>query len=211
MLDTVTGEIIDRARPLRRSIPASHYVASRERLAEGDRRRSRSSSRSSFSCSTERDKLLEAQRLGCGRSTTSRCCERSVSATGSRTTHGTSRAGRRGSRPNTLLDYFPDDFLVVLDESHVGVPQLNGMYEGDKSRKETLVEHGFRLPSALDNRPLRFDEFWTSVNQVVFMSATPGPFELRMRRALRRADRPAHGAGRPRGADPPQQRARSTT
>ena len=85
-----------------------------------------------------------------------------------------------GSRPNTLLDYFPDDFLVVLDESHVGVPQLNGMYEGDKSRKETLVEHGFRLPSALDNRPLRFDEFLDEVNQVVFMSATPGPFERRM-------------------------------
>ena len=64
-----------------------------------------------------------------------------------------------GSRPNTLIDYFPEDFLVVLDESHVTVPQLNGMYEGDMSRKRTLVEHGFRLPSALDNRPLRFDEF----------------------------------------------------
>jgi excinuclease ABC subunit B len=84
-----------------------------------------------------------------------------------------------GSRPNTLLDYFPDDFLVVLDESHVTVPQLNGMYEGDRSRKLVLVEHGFRLPSALDNRPLRFDEFVEKVNQCVFMSATPGPFELR--------------------------------
>jgi excinuclease ABC subunit B len=84
-----------------------------------------------------------------------------------------------GSRPNTLIDYFPDDFLVVLDESHVTVPQLNGMYEGDMSRKRTLVEHGFRLPSALDNRPLRFDEFLDVTRQIVFMSATPGPFELR--------------------------------
>jgi excinuclease ABC subunit B len=83
-----------------------------------------------------------------------------------------------GTKPNTLLDYFPDDFLVVLDESHVAVPQLNGMYEGDRSRKEVLVEHGFRLPSAMDNRPLRFDEWLEVVKQAVFMSATPGPFEL---------------------------------
>src|SRR5437667_1307346 len=81
--------------------------------------------------------------------------------------------------PYTLLDYFPDDFLCVLDESHLTVPQLHGQYEGDRSRKETLVEHGFRLPSALDNRPLRFDEFLQKVNQVLFVSATPGSFELK--------------------------------
>ena len=80
--------------------------------------------------------------------------------------------------PYTLLDYFPDDYLVVLDESHVTVPQLHGQYEGDRSRKDTLVEHGFRLPSAMDNRPLRFDEFIEKVNQVVFLSATPSPYEL---------------------------------
>jgi excinuclease ABC subunit B len=80
--------------------------------------------------------------------------------------------------PYTLLDYFPDDFLVVLDESHQTVPQLHGQYEGDKSRKDTLVEHGFRLPSAMDNRPLRFHEFVEKVNQVVFLSATPGDYEL---------------------------------
>jgi excinuclease ABC subunit B len=79
--------------------------------------------------------------------------------------------------PYTLLDYFPDDYLVVLDESHVTVPQLHGQFEGDRSRKETLVDHGFRLPSAMDNRPLRFDEFIQKVNQVVFLSATPGPYE----------------------------------
>jgi excinuclease ABC subunit B len=84
-----------------------------------------------------------------------------------------------GSAPHTLLDYFPEDFVVFIDESHQTVPQLGGMYEGDRSRKETLVEHGFRLPSALDNRPLRFDEFLDKTGQVVFVSATPGPFELR--------------------------------
>jgi excinuclease ABC subunit B len=84
-----------------------------------------------------------------------------------------------GSAPHTLLDFFPDDFVVMVDESHQTVPQLGGMYEGDRSRKETLVDYGFRLPSALDNRPLRFDEFLEKVPQLVFVSATPGPFELR--------------------------------
>jgi excinuclease ABC subunit B len=84
-----------------------------------------------------------------------------------------------GSHPFTLLDYFPDDFVVFVDESHQTVPQLGGMYEGDRSRKQTLVDFGFRLPSALDNRPLRFDEFIARVPQMVFVSATPGPFELR--------------------------------
>src|SRR5215218_6590765 len=84
-----------------------------------------------------------------------------------------------GSAPHTLLDYFPQDFVVFIDESHQTVPQIGGMYEGDRSRKQTLVDFGFRLPSALDNRPLRFDEFLTKVPQMVFVSATPGPFELR--------------------------------
>lgn len=83
-----------------------------------------------------------------------------------------------GSRPATLLDYFPEDILVVIDESHITIPQINGMYRGDLSRKSTLVEHGFRLPSALDNRPLRFDEFESLVNQAILVSATPGPWEL---------------------------------
>ena len=84
-----------------------------------------------------------------------------------------------GSHPFTLLDYFPEDMIVFVDESHQTVPQLGGMHEGDRSRKQTLVDFGFRLPSALDNRPLRFDEFLDKVNQMVFVSATPGPFELR--------------------------------
>ena len=84
-----------------------------------------------------------------------------------------------GTAPHTLLDFFGDDFLVLIDESHQTVPQVGGMYEGDRSRKETLVQHGFRLPSALDNRPLRFDEFLEHAPQLLFVSATPGPFELR--------------------------------
>ena len=83
-----------------------------------------------------------------------------------------------GSAPSCLLDYFPDDFLLVIDESHVTVPQIGGMYEGDMSRRRTLVEHGFRLPSAMDNRPLRFEEFVERIGQTVYLSATPGPYEL---------------------------------
>ena len=83
-----------------------------------------------------------------------------------------------GAAPPNLIDYFPDDFLLFLDESHIGVPQLNGMYNGDRSRKETLVDYGFRLPSALDKRPLRFEEFNARIKQVIFVSATPGPYEL---------------------------------
>jgi excinuclease ABC subunit B len=85
-----------------------------------------------------------------------------------------------GEAPHTLLDFFPDDFLMVMDESHQSVPQLHGQYEGDRSRKEQLIEHGFRLPSAADNRPLRFEEVMERINQVVFLSATPGPFELKV-------------------------------
>ena len=82
-----------------------------------------------------------------------------------------------GSTPYTLMDYFPEDYLLFVDESHMTLPQIRGMYRGDQSRKETLVEFGFRLPSALDNRPLNFEEFQEHVNQVVYVSATPGPYE----------------------------------
>ncbi len=83
-----------------------------------------------------------------------------------------------GAPPYTLFNFFPDDFLLFVDESHVTVPQVRGMYAGDHSRKMTLVEHGFRLPSALDNRPLRFDEWEGRIKQVIYVSATPGPYEL---------------------------------
>ena len=88
-------------------------------------------------------------------------------------------SGRRpGDPPFTLLDYFPEDYLIIIDESHVTLPQIHAMWGGDRSRKESLVEHGFRLPSAFDNRPLKFEEFEERINQIVFMSATPGPYEL---------------------------------
>jgi len=96
--------------------------------------------------------------------------------------HLTGRA--KGESPPTLLDYFPDDCLIIIDESHITVPQLNGMYRGDRSRKETLVEYGFRLPSALDNRPLKFEEFDSKKKQTIYVSATPGPYELEVAEAL---------------------------
>ncbi len=178
MLDPLTGEITGELDHVT-VYPASHYVASKERLQRaitaieielGERLREL----------TGQNKLLEAQRL---RMRTEYDLEmlREVGFCNGIENYARHIEGRPpGSKPNTLIDYFPKDFLVVIDESHVGVPQLNGMYEGDLSRKRTLVEHGFRLPSALDNRPLRFDEFLDSVNQIVMMSATPGPFELRM-------------------------------
>jgi excinuclease ABC subunit B len=177
MLDPLTGEVTRELDHVT-IYPASHYVASRERLQRGiiqieaelaDR----------LKTLEKESKLLEAQRL---RMRTQYDLEmlREVGFCNGIENYARHIEGREpGSKPNTLLNYFPDDFLVVVDESHVGVPQLNGMYEGDRSRKLTLVEHGFRLPSALDNRPLRFDEFLEAVEQLVFMSATPGPFELR--------------------------------
>jgi len=177
-LDPVTGEIMGELDHVS-VFPASHYVATRERLERAviaieaeleDRLKEFESQR----------KFLEAQRL---RMRTNYDLEmlREVGFCNGIENYSRHIEGRAaGSRPYTLLDYFPDDFLVVLDESHVSVPQLNGMYEGDRSRKETLVEHGFRLPSALDNRPLMFDEFLDVSNQIVFMSATPGPFERRV-------------------------------
>ena len=96
-----------------------------------------------------------------------------------------------GSAPHTLLDYFPSDYIIFIDESHQTVPQIGGMYEGDRSRKQTLVDHGFRLPSALDNRPLRFDEFLDKVHQLVFVSATPGAVRAPPSTGRRRAADPA--------------------
>ncbi len=178
MLDTLTGEIISELGHYE-VYPASHYVASQERLTKAITA-IEIELQECLGRLTSENKLLEAQRL---RMRTEYDLEmlREVGFCNGIENYSRHIEGRAaGTKPNTLIDYFPDDFLVVLDESHVGVPQLNGMYEGDKSRKETLVEHGFRLPSALDNRPLRFDEFLDTVKQIVFMSATPGPFERRM-------------------------------
>ena len=116
-----------------------------------------------------------------------------------------------GSPPHTLLDYFPSDFLCFIDESHQTVPQIGGMYEGDRSRKQTLVDFGFRLPSALDNRPLRFDEFLQRIGQTIFVSATPGSYELRNSAVVSRAADPPDGHRRPESSSCGRRRTRSTT
>ena len=123
-------------------------------------------------------KLLEAQRLS-ERTNYDLETMREIGYCSGIENYSLHLAGRSpGSRPWTLLDYFSEDWLLFVDESHMALPQVRGMYEGDTSRKRTLVEHGFRLPSAIDNRPLNFDEFFDHVNQAIFVSATPGPFEI---------------------------------
>ncbi|HEX2068770.1 MAG TPA: excinuclease ABC subunit UvrB [Actinomycetota bacterium] len=177
-MDPLTGEILKELGEIW-VYPATHYVASEDRM----RRAIKGIERELEERLAELDrqgKLLEAQRL---RMRTNYDLEmlREVGFCSGIENYSRHIDGRaQGTPPFTLLDYFPDDYLVVLDESHVTVPQLHGMYEGDMSRKRTLVDYGFRLPSAMDNRPLQFDEFTNRVNQVVFMSATPGPHELRV-------------------------------
>ncbi len=175
-VDPMTGEVVEELDRLV-LFPKSHYVTSEARMRaaiEGIE----VELAERLAWLEEHGKLLEAQRLRM-RTTYDLEMLREVGVCSGIENYSRHLDGRSaGEAPYTLLDYFPDDFLIVLDESHVTVPQLHGQYEGDRSRKETLVEHGFRLPSALDNRPLRFDEFLQKVNQVVFLSATPSPYEL---------------------------------
>ncbi len=175
-LHPLTGEIVTEHEELF-VLPASHYVVGPERMeraiagieAELEQR---------LAELERQNKLLEAQRLRM-RTTYDIEMMRQVGFCSGIENYSRHIDGRApGTPPNTLLDYFPDDFLLVLDESHVTVPQIGGMYEGDMSRKRTLVDHGFRLPSALDNRPLRWEEFLDRIGQTVYMSATPGPYEL---------------------------------
>jgi excinuclease ABC subunit B len=176
VVDPVTGEKVGEMDELV-VFPASHYVASDERMRKAVVR-IEAELQERLAWFEKEGKLLEAQRL---RMRTQYDLEmmQEVGYCNGIENYSAPIDGRDpGEPPFTLLDYFPDDFLVVIDESHVTVPQLHGQYEGDRSRKETLVDHGFRLPSAADNRPLRFDEFIERVGQVVFLSATPGPYEL---------------------------------
>ncbi len=175
-LHAVTGEVITED-PELYVFPASHYVAGPERME-----RAITGIEAELSGQLEQfekqGKMLEAQRL---RMRTAYDVEmmRQVGSCSGIENYSMHIDGRpRGSAPNCLLDYFPEDFLLVVDESHVAVPQIGGMYEGDMSRKRNLVEHGFRLPSAMDNRPLRWEEFQTRIGQTVYLSATPGNYEL---------------------------------
>jgi excinuclease ABC subunit B len=176
-VDTVTGERVADLEELV-VFPATHYVAGEERM-EGAIVGIKAELAERLARFEKEGKLLEAQRL---RMRTEYDLEMMAELGYCNGIENYSRHidGRSaGQPPYTLLDFFPDDFIVVLDESHVAVPQLHGQYEGDRSRKENLVEHGFRLPSASDNRPLRFEEFCERVNQVVFLSATPSDYEIR--------------------------------
>ena len=175
--DPLSGEIYARLDHLA-IFPATQYVTSRETIERsvGEIRRELEEQVRLFE---SQGKLLEAHRI---RQRTEYDLEMLQELGYCNGIENYSRIldGRApGTAPHSLLDYFRGDFVVMIDESHQTVPQIGGMYEGDRSRKETLVEHGFRLPSALDNRPLRFDEFLERVPQMVFVSATPGPFELR--------------------------------
>ncbi|HXY92419.1 MAG TPA: excinuclease ABC subunit UvrB [Acidimicrobiia bacterium] len=175
-VDPLTGEVVEEVDRLV-LFPASHYVTDEDHMRaaiEGIE----AELAERLAWLEGKGKLLEAQRLRM-RTTYDLEMMREIGVCSGIENYSRHLDGRApGQRPYTLLDYFPDDFLCVVDESHVTVPQLHGQFEGDRSRKETLVEHGFRLPSALDNRPLRFEEFTEAVNQVVFLSATPSPYEL---------------------------------
>jgi excinuclease ABC subunit B len=175
-LHPVTGEILTEDEEIY-IFPATHYVAGPERMdravagieAELEQRLAEFETQG---------KLLEAQRLRM-RTTYDIEMMRQMGSCAGIENYSRHIDGReQGSAPNCLIDYFPEDFLLVIDESHVTVPQIGAMYEGDMSRKRTLVDHGFRLPSAMDNRPLRWDEFVERVGQTVYLSATPGPYEL---------------------------------
>ncbi|MCP3766071.1 MULTISPECIES: excinuclease ABC subunit UvrB [Streptomyces] len=175
-LHPLTGEIISDDRQLY-VFPASHYVAGPERLerAANDIEKELGERLTELE---KQGKLLEAQRLRM-RTTYDLEMLRQIGSCSGVENYSMHFDGRLpGSPPNTLMDYFPDDFLLVIDESHVTVPQIGAMYEGDASRKRTLVDHGFRLPSALDNRPLKWEEFQERIGQAVYLSATPGQYEL---------------------------------
>jgi excinuclease ABC subunit B len=175
-LHPLTGDEI-REVPSLLIFPATHYAAGPERM-ERAIRGIEAELEERLAELEKQGSLLEAQRLRM-RTTYDVEMMRQVGFCSGIENYSRHIDGREpGSAPHCLLDYFPDDFLTVIDESHVTVPQIGGMYEGDASRKRTLVEHGFRLPSAMDNRPLRFDEFCDRVGQSVYLSATPGPWEL---------------------------------
>lgn len=175
--DALTGEVLGERYQVS-IFPASHYATSRPRLEraiagiEAELKERLAELRAA-------GKLLEAQRLEQRTNYDLEMLREMGYCKGieNYSRHITGRAP--GEPPYTLLDFFPDDFVVFIDESHITVPQIGGMYEGDRSRKESLVEYGFRLPSAFDNRPLKFDEFMARVHQVVYVSATPGPYEIK--------------------------------
>ena len=174
-MDTVTGEVLATCNHML-IFPASHYVIAPEKMA-GAIRRIEDELDQQVAYFRSKDKLLEAQRIAQRTNFDIEMLRETGYCSGieNYSRHLSGRAA--GSTPHTLLDYFPKDYLMIVDESHMTLPQVRGMYNGDQSRKTTLVDYGFRLPSAKDNRPLRFEEFESKIHQIMFVSATPGPYE----------------------------------
>ncbi|MGI8711529.1 MAG: excinuclease ABC subunit UvrB [Acidimicrobiales bacterium] len=174
--DPLTGEMVRQERDFV-FLPATHYVASEERMTRAIGRIEHELQERLATFEAE-GKLLEAQRLRMRTQYDLEMMTELGYCNGIENYSAPIDGRGPGDPPGTLLNFFPDDFVVVMDESHQTVPQLHGQYEGDRSRKEQLIEHGFRLPSAADNRPLRFEEVMGTVGQVIFLSATPSPYEL---------------------------------
>ncbi len=178
VVDPLTGERIEQLEELV-IFPATHYATSEQRM-QAAIERIQVELQERLKTFEDEGKLLEAQRLRMRTEYDLEMMQEVGYCNGIENYSGPIDGRGCGEPPYTLLDYFPRDFLMVIDESHVAVPQLHGQYEGDRSRKATLIEHGFRLPSAADNRPLRFEEVMERLNQVVFLSATPSDFELQV-------------------------------
>lgn len=195
-IDPLTGEILDEPKSIR-IFPSSHYVTPKQKLehaVEGIKKEFDER----LKWFESHDKHLEAQRLAQRTKYDIEMLEETGFVKGIENYSRYLTNREPGEQPATLLDYFPDDFLLLVDESHMTLPQVRGMYNGDRSRKEVLVEHGFRLPSALDNRPLTFAEFDSHINQAVYISATPGEYELQ------HTPKPAEQVIRPTGLIDPE-------
>lgn len=201
-IDPLTGEIINEP-GIVDIFPSSHYVTPKQKVdkaIEGIRKEYEER----VEWFDKNDKLLESQRLTQRTKYDLEMLEETGFVKGIENYSRYLTDREPGEQPATLIDYFPDDWLLLVDESHMTLPQIRGMYNGDRARKEVLVEHGFRLPSALDNRPLRFEEFYSHINQAVYISATPGDYELE------HSPKPAQQVIRPTGLLDPKIEVRPT-
>ena len=175
-VDALTGEVIAERKHVA-VYPASHYVTTKDKMRIAVER-IEAELEEQLAKFKVADRLLEAQRLEQRTRYDIEMMQEMGYCSGIENYSRHMSERKAGEAPYTLIDYFPDDFLIMVDESHVTIPQVRAMYNGDRARKESLIEYGFRLPSALDNRPLQFDEFVERINQIVYVSATPGPYEM---------------------------------